>query len=383
MIFLGAGASVQFRIPTTNIFTEEIEKILYESNPDFLRDFKEYHYKQFEEYPNFEHLLTLLRSSTYPNEIEKSHYTKSFFATYENYAQNYQKIIEDMYDLVYKFCCDPFEKDSSSYLHPIELEKKFQMSYDALIGLLYELNKVNFNVVTTNYDPSIELWCQKRNLTCLDGTQDTNNFDVRQRLPPNQHILQINNSNVKENELGLVRLHGSVWSGKTSSGRLVKFTRPKSHLYFYDLYEEIFGNRPDLIFPGEEANINRSNWYNYLHFFRQQLQGNCLFIGYSFSHPVIRDIVKEAVTTGNIVKLGLFSPNPQKILDTIFPEGKYPQGKIVLLTGHFGEEDGLTAIAKWVSVYGIRYSGGSSVKGVSKKWRDRRESQYIREARKI
>jgi len=106
-----------------------------------------------------------------------------------------------------------------------------------------------------------------------------------------------------------------------------------------------------------------------------------VIIGYSFSHPSIRDLVKDALTTGSITKLGLFSPNPEKILDTIFPEENYPAGKVILLPGHFGEDDGLFTIIKWLREYGITKNDKNEIKSISATWRNRRESQYIRESR--
>lgn len=377
MIFLGAGASVPFKIPTTQRFTLKIEELLNKKNHKFLEAFKEYHEKIYKEQPNFEHILTSLRASTYQHEIRREHYTHSFFALYSDYNVDYSAIIDNMYQIVYEYCCNPFELGNETALTIEELEHIFRQTYDMLFGVMEQLS-IHDIVFTTNYDPSLEIWCQKRNVRLIDGTVKTNNIEVNKYLGPELHLKELQRG---KGHLSIIRMHGSVWYGLTTNGHIVKFTRPKNMLQFKDLYTEILEGRPTLLFPGQENQIIQNQWYSYYERFRNELQGNCLFIGYSFSHSPISDTIRDAVKNRKINKFGILSPDPEKNLQNLFPNNDYPDNKIVLLQGHFGEQDGIDALGTWFSNIkeGIDFKSAHNMTLVSESWRKLVESQYIRE----
>ena len=86
-----------------------------------------------------------------------------------------------MYEMVCSCCSAPFEQGREEYITPDRLESFFERTYDPLIGVPLSRERGQL-IFSTNYDPSVELWCQKRFLPCIDGTKDINNPEVKQML---------------------------------------------------------------------------------------------------------------------------------------------------------------------------------------------------------
>jgi len=175
------------------------------------------------------------------------------------YKDDYSDLIDEMYQEVRRTCTSPFIQGTSNYLEPEKLEEVFTTTYDALFGMPQsEFAKRNLLVFSTNYDPSIEIWCQKRNMICIDGTERIENPEVTRVMNIKDHIRSLeqfsaHTTSLNKRAIGLVRLHGSIWTYKKSSGdEFFKFTRPEDRILFPDLYEKMRTSHPSIIFPGQE-----------------------------------------------------------------------------------------------------------------------------------
>lgn len=385
MIFLGAGASAPFGIPTSPKFTEAIRKMIESEKPELLSKFDEFFRNVYNKEPDFETFLTLLKAYTDPSAVNPTHYMQTFVKTNKQYKENYNKIIEKMYNMVRYHCCAPFISESSNYLKPEELESIFQKTYDSLFSSAFKWNKP-FVIFTTNYDPSLELWCQKRNMKCIDGTKYLNNPEVKHTIPSTNHINEINEYKKRiaprravHEEIGLIRLHGSVWSYRRKNGDIIKFNRPKDRLVFSDLYLKYFDESPSLIFPGEEDTLRIGDWDAYYQFFKQSAIGTCLFIGYSFRHSVINEQIKYNLENGLITKLGILAPNPKNILLNLFPGGNYPTKRIIEIPGYFGSKELLDQLNfKWLPDYvGTRWKNKGGILKNALEWKKKRNETYI------
>lgn len=346
MIFLGAGASNSFNIKTSPELTKILKEKITDENPSLLEDIITFYTEAVGIEPDFETMLTQLTAFTDPAQITPTHNSLIFVRQNQEYAGDYSEVIKDMYKEVIGTCTNPFIEGSDNYLKPMELDDVFSKTYDALFGAAFMCRQRNAMVFTTNYDPSIELWCQKRNIECMDGTAGIFNPEIKRVLSPVQHINRLrdffNARKYSDKSIGLVRLHGSIWTYKRpNSDTLLKFNRPADRLAFPDLYTRIRTEMPRLIFPGQEDTLRIGRWDEYYQYFKDNLQSNCLFIGYSFRHSVINEQVRSCLDSNKIRKLGIFAPNPDKLLENLFQGRDIPDDKIVRIKGFFGTEEGL------------------------------------------
>jgi len=375
MIFLGAGASACFGIPTTPDLTKEISKKLEKTNLALLKDITVFLEDSHRDY-DFENLLTILTALNNQNDVDRNHFSHNFVSIYTKHQKDYTSIIDEIYAIICDHCTAPFNSLNDKYLKPEDLESIFQITYDSLIGChqIYDKNDLIF---TTNYDPSIEIWCQKRFLKCVDGTKDTNNPEIKQSID-NKDFLQ--SIKPQTNVVNLIRLHGSVWTYEATSDKIIKFTKPRDRLQFVDIYENTLKKNPILIFPGQESRLRRDEWDQLYQYFKTQLQGNCLFIGYSFRHDVINEPIEDNLKSGLITRLGILAPNPEENIGNLFQGKPVPENKIVKMTAKFGGINALKELnEKWYPItVNRKTSSGQTVKHQASVWKNKIESQYIK-----
>jgi len=375
MIFFGAGASACFGIPITPNLTEEITKILEKSNQNLLKDIKNFLADLNRDY-NFEIILTILIALTNPSDVSRVHFSHSFGNRYPKYRKDYNDVIEEVYSIICERCTSPFNSLKDNYLNPEDLESIFQITYDSLIGY-QKIHEKNELIFTTNYDPSIEIWCQKRFLKCVDGFIDTNNPEIKQPIVRKEFLEKIR---LQKDLVNLIRLHGSVWTYEAGSGKTIKFTKPRDRLQFVDSYEHILKKTPILIFPGQESRLSRDEWYQLYQYFREQLQGNCLFVGYSFRHDVINQPIEDNLKNGQITNLGILAPNPDENIKNLFQDRPFPENKIVKMPAKFGELNALRELSqKWYRITRLGPDRGEqNVKHQALIWKNKIEDQYIK-----
>ncbi len=383
MIFLGAGASSAFGIPTSNELTGEIRDLLVEYD-DLLKNIDNHFSSTRQRKPNYEEILTILTAYTNPAEVQWTHYSRDFVNLHPNLKRDYNDLIDKMYTKVCKHCTAPFEEGSDKYLKPNDLEVKFQMTYDALIGTMLSYNRSDL-VFSTNYDPSFEIWCQKRNLRCIDGTAITQNPEVK-KVDSTQDFLNILNpiptlsaQGRINDEVGLVRLHGSIWTYEVRPGYFIKFNVSAAQRSFLDLYNILTTKHPNLIFPGQENRVAGGQWDSLYQFFKQQLRGRCLFIGYSFRHDIIDEPILDKLRSNEISLLGVLGPDPDEMVKNLTRGQSIPNKKIVKMPCNFGEIDALEELArKWFpQSIGIDLASSYRLQSQTSTWRKNREG-YIK-----
>jgi len=384
MIFLGAGASAPFGINTSKELTALMREKLEDTNSDLLSAIDVFYKKSVDMEPNFEIMLTLLTAYTNPAQVNSIHH-RIFARQHPKFKGNYSKIISDIQDEVCNTCTAPFIQGTANFIEPEKLEEIFSLTYDALFGVpLQVFTTRDILIFSTNYDPSIEIWSQKRNIECLDGTDNIiQNLEIKQVRRIEEHIEDLRNFQQTRGrpnrKLGLVRLHGSVWSyERTGGGSFYKFTRPRDKLLFPDLYEKIKSRKPLLIFPGQEDDLRIGRWDLYYQFLKEKLAGACLFIGYSFGHQVINEQIRSNLKTGRLLKIGIFAPDPRKLIKNLFRGDEIPKNKIVEIPGKFGTVDGLGQLtARWFEEYFHKnWSSGRQAADQSRRWQEENKKLY-------
>lgn len=385
MLFLGAGASAPFGIPTAPALTKEISGLVDRNVLDAINRFL----TPFGREPNYEQILTLLVALTNSADVPKNHYARPFLASYPNYRKDYSHVIDNMYEIICEHCNNPFISSSNQYLKPEELEKKFQLTYDSLIGVYLSHGQQDL-VFSTNYDPSLEIWCQKRNLACSDGSEPLHNTEVRKmdetsHIAKLRYVLGLSQFSPLErrppltNTVGLARLHGSVWTYEVNDDRRIKFTTPKDRRLFSDLYEDVTNRKPILVFPGEEEKLTGGRWDALYQFFKENLVGFCLFIGYSFRHDVIDRPILDNLKNGKITQLGVLAPDPDELIRNLSGGKALPEKRIVRMPAKFGEESAIRELVqKWFPVaYNIKFSTENDLLDHVTKWKIKM-TEYVR-----
>lgn len=242
MIFLGAGASTPFEIPTSPKLTEKMRNLLKKEKVPNLLNSMEIFLKDNNKQLHYENMLILLISKAYPLEIPNEHFSHSYIIPKNIDDKKILNIIDKMNKIVCDSCTSPFIGRSNNYIKPEKLDLKFQMTYDSLIGIPLKLGANNI-IFSTNYDPSLELWCQKRDFVCIDGTKTKQNPEIKELKSNEDYTKDLNRlksgkmtmGELPRDGIGLVRLHGSVWTYEHRDGKFIKFNRPKDCLFFSDL----------------------------------------------------------------------------------------------------------------------------------------------------
>jgi len=348
MIFLGAGASASFGIPTTETLTIYIRGLLAEEHQELLNDIDAFWRGIHDKDPNYENILTFLMGLTDYRKIPRDSSIRVFVKDHEKYRGNYERIIDEMYSRIVTYCTTPFVS-GEKYLSPDRLEENFEYTYDIFALLQNEV------VFTTNYDPSIEIWCQKRNIQLHDNTIPTENPEIREVLPINENTVASGQTNLSfhadraKPTLRIVRLHGSVWVYETEKKKRVKMTRPRDRLLFTDWYPHL-NKKPLMIFPGQESVLASGEWNMLYQHFKKMLQGNCLVIGYSFQDETINRAFIDSLNQGQLNTIGILNPRPNEVVKNLFWNQDIPYQKIIQMPAEFGKAQALDEIHRnWVN----------------------------------
>jgi len=349
MIFLGAGASAPFGIPTTETLTTDIKNLFAIEHQELLNDIDTFWGGIYGKKPNYENILTCLMGLTNPRKIPRDSVVQAFVINFQRHRGNYNKIINEMYSRIVTYCTAPFVS-GEKYLSPEELEETFEHTYDIFSLFREEV------VFTTNYDPSIEIWCQKRNVHLLDNTNPTKNPEIKEVLLINENTIASGQTKLLVRQdrgavsaLKLVRLHGSIWVYETEKKKKVKMNRPRDRLLFTDWYPHL-NKRPRMIFPGQESVLASGEWDILYQYFKKMLQGNCLVIGYSFQDNTINRAFIDNLDKGQLNTIGILSPNPNEAVKNLFWDRDIPHQRIIQMSAEFGTAEGLRQIhTNWVN----------------------------------
>jgi hypothetical protein len=396
MIFFGAGVSAPFGIPTTPALTKETVDLLSTKSTSLLTQINQSHNEQWGIEPNYEEILGYLTAYVNPSELRGDDYRISFANRNPQFRgeQNYKMIeglIDQIHEIVCNYCNQPFIKEANTdrYLKPDDLESKFQMIYDAIVGTYLSFVKPHV-IFSTNYDPSLEIWCLKRNIECIDGTQRTANIEVNKVLDEAGHKEQLkrvfyvpdHGRQPSTNVVGLVRLHGSVWTYDIKEKIRIKFTTPPDRRIFSDMYRQTIGMKPSLIFPGQEDNVSRGQWDILYQYFKESLSDNCLFVGYSFRHEVFNRPILDNLQNGKLKLLGVLSPHAKKGVENLLKGANRFSDRIVTMEAELGKTDAVEELVqKWFPKAipsGFDIKSAFSLLNHLKSWKKTRDMFYIK-----
>lgn len=296
-LFLGAGASVPYGMPTTRELREKIRH-------DDL-DFPRKDLLDPDGFPDIEHVLSVLDqllsflqsragglytefTTNPPDKKEHAPSALEFsierLVSYVNASHKSKEIIEDIITQNYKWSTS---KNASA---------------EKILGPLFDFVKSKdeqVTVFTTNYDTAIEEYCGKvrRNTECVDGFKFD---DVRRRVVWDGKFVPQNDA--LGTKVFLYKLHGSMnWLADDSDDRMAIVQKPNTDASSdpeHDMYI-----RPSLDTKDEAT--QKEPYATILRQFSHILPSFdvCIVIGYSFRDPHISKELVEFIKSGKTLIL--------------------------------------------------------------------------------
>lgn len=321
LLFLGAGASQPFEIPTMTkmvaTFEEELKK---NHDGKYFKFYSEVKSVLGDEYAtsevDIESIFTVINgiaSKTGPKDlghlsyfIMKKSNTSYTFSEEEVKDANYLK--DKLENFIKKQCSE----DSLSNQKKAEI---FSKSYDVLfksLGLLKlqaqiesisrETYYVNWRTFTTNYDLIFE-----------DYWKDLLNVQSFFKIPSGTNSTQKYFDPTPPGENCLVKLHGSLDYLKIQDGKIMKL-KPNEFTRFQTQGEM-------MLFPIQQKDLYLDPWITFFQHFKLSLKHlpSWVVVGYAFNDEFIREIFIEALTSSK--KMYIINPHASEIIQK-FPEEK-------------------------------------------------------------
>lgn len=300
-LFLGAGASAPFGMPTTSEFLNKLKKYgSYDDIDDeFLQSFLHYN-----EFSDIEYVLQALRDI---KNFERSNGGDYFFKNLKHGMFSFEKKTLNTDQFINEITIAESELEKliyENYRWKSAYRPQLVKIYDEIIGFL-KMHSESIQIFTTNYDRAIEEYCNFREkYACIDGFERkpshgdmfkwTGNFE----LPKESSNLE---------GVTLCKLHGSLnWKEHDPHG-IIK-TNEEAISADSNIKQNIVV-MPTLS-PKKEENVEpfRTISTRFVNFMENA--DACIVIGFSFRDQRINEVFKSFVDTGKT--LVVLSPSSMK-----------------------------------------------------------------------
>lgn len=350
LIFLGAGASAPFGVPTMKEMVPAFEEYLNKlpsdvpfryQMPQLYKSIKEvlasaYGYVDLEsvfsvidaigtgtKYSDLGFTASFAISRLRPNISKDSISNRDEQKTANNLLEHFKKFIRS------KCTIDDskFSQVDSVYRSFFEeLGKKFKVGYTVgADGNHYYAT--DWTIYTTNYDTCIEsFW---------EGVADINDLF-------NEHggvkVLAVDRV-TEPGKPKIVKLHGSVDWYKLSTWKIVKTASQRARVG----REPVRGEQ--MLYPVQQKDLYLYPWLGLVSGFKQDLQKmtNWIVIGYSFNDEFILNIFKELPSVDSRYNLIIVDPNAIQIVSTKFQDYS---GRVKTVSWKFELQYALRAIVE-------------------------------------
>jgi len=346
VIFLGAGASKPFGIPTMIEFPNKIEKLLSGEQQELFRHIRhvlqengviedlETIFTVLNEYRSAGELTKLSPNVLYRyyEEIRKSvNHTKRLERDIESLREQVQQIIRKM--------CTLKEPDINDKIY--ETYENFFQSLKDYYGFSDTaplLHIYNFDIFTTNYDTCIEIFFDRARFE-----KDDDNILLDDGVSSDRRHWSPYNYGDRRNKL--FKLHGSIDLQITDRG-FIK--------YFGELPKVLRERRKGdlMIFPVRGKYVYEYPFFEMFIELRKALlqASKVIIVGFSFRDEAIRDIFRSVILrrenlyrkkTGRILRLILIDPMATKVKNK---ELRSISDKVIPIDGKFEESSTLDAL---------------------------------------
>jgi hypothetical protein len=331
IIFVGAGASGPFGIPTMTEMVEEFEARLRNNYSPHLPLFEDIKYR-LRNYQAFdiEALITVLRDiidiDRVPAKVLNQpsvHYFSSRGLSFEKMvefnrekaARNHTKaeqLLKEVKGFIADACIikkQPFEI-YEEFFHQVMFKQRGYNFRQALAGAIGGLLRTHCEIFTTNYDQAVEAYCHSRiDYECGQAANlllDIANTDSRRLYSPDALVFQI------------YKLHGSVNWYIDQAGTMRWLTESAQVGKTTSLGDRIA--RELLMYPAFAKYTFREPFYTMFHHLKARLLlcDACYVVGYSFRDDDILGLFHDAMTLNKKLQLYLIDRNAPAIMQAKF-----------------------------------------------------------------
>jgi len=280
-LFLGAGASVPFKKPTTAQFRTNLTN--ESARPPYLE-----HFLTVEKFDDIEKILQSIKlqleffPSLGGDFLSESNVQLNLIAGGRNVHFNRDFFVEELKNTEKYVKTKVFDYYRWNY----EMNPELKTIYDIIFKKLFKDEEIH--VFTTNYDQAIERYCDATSFNLVDGFKHD---EGTQQYKWANGDFSYRNETVKEN-IHLYKLHGSLTWKKHQNGDIIR-THEESMIQDPNFEDNL------LIYPTlspkdgavlEPYSSIKSQFEKFLHD-----ADVCICIGFSFRDDHINDLFKEFI----------------------------------------------------------------------------------------
>lgn len=344
MIFLGAGASKEFGIPTLQEFSKDVFDMLTNLGHENIINNIVASLNEYDLTIDFESLYAILQALKNPYQsIRNSGAVTAYFSKKDANlprGYNYDKVLGDLRRIIYEKCSLK-DSDANKIVEVYDQLFSFGEGYEELL----RVENANINstltkiLVTTNYDMSLELYLMNRQRQYLDGYVPRLGNPLVKDFNPNllKSILIPNSPIWSTSEPILLKLHGSIWQFIQNNSMIKTIVNPQASPPI-----PINVEKEMLIYPTKEKEILSRNYYPFFHVFKEIRPSIMIVIGYSFRDEPINTTIVENLRRNPKSRLVVFNPNAEQIIQNINMDHRDPQ--LILIPQKFGTPSGKKAL---------------------------------------
>jgi len=273
--------------------------------------------------PNLLKALNLAIIAKYGENVKNDIENNNFFKTdlWKNFSKEIDKSIEKLTLGLYKIY-GKIENEN--------IEIKLKESYFPLFDIISELTRGNIMVFTTNYDPVLDIFL-KNNSNKYDRIF-VNGFKYDNQIKRNLWKFQNYFLKTDSNVISYFNLHGSVLWEKEGNNWI--YHEP-SEFKEIDYFENALIKPPIVKISKESIFMNIYDFYTEI--LKNQKPKFFITIGFSFRDTDILEITKKHIKENENLIFIYFSPHADKNIKIIF--GEDLQNKIIPFTKAFGLPD--------------------------------------------
>jgi len=329
MVFLGAGASRPFGIPTMTEMAEEFEQKLHHDDSPHLEFFNRVK-SRLQDYQCFdiEAFITVFQGICGFDDVSSralAHPSVHYFlaercggiADTLKYEKGLAKrdctVAEQLLGQLKGFIADSCDIKKQSFDIYTEFFSQVMHEYYNLRGALEGQSpkkSVNCEIFTTNYDRVTEAYCHRMGLEyeCGEDSGQLLKIDYSNDILFNHNTYAFK----------IYKLHGSINWYQNESGRLCWLTEPARIGKLTSLGDHITNEL--LIYPAFEKYTFREPFYALFHYLKSRLVEceKCYVVGYSFRDEDILSLFLDSMQLNSKLRIYLIDPNAEVIVKEKF-----------------------------------------------------------------
>jgi hypothetical protein len=336
MLFLGAGASKPFNIPTLVELSQDVTIRLKELGHTDVIERIQLALNEFNIQMDFESLYCILEGLV---DTQRSVKAAGPLVAYlvgkkellpKNY--DYSGMLNDLRKTIYSACAidsTKFNEVKRCYEGLFQgIEKN--TSSERLIGANSESVNIGKVICATNYDMSLEMYFYAKNLQFNDGFVDDGGFV--KYFNPNKQM-----NPYAQDKKAIIKLHGSIFQFFNGDQAIKTKVDPTSEALPFKLPV----GKEMMIYPTTQKDILSNPYFSFFTTFKNIRWSKLLVIGYSFRDRYVNDAILENLKYTDPSQLIVIDPDVDKVLENLYANTsvsnwKIPKHRLYTFSGKFG-----------------------------------------------